>query len=244
MRSLDVRDFEQYLFASGLAASPDGRMCAYVVSRADLTKNSYESCLWLYDRERGENRRLTCEGRESAPVWLDQNTILYATSEGCKAGESVFRAVYADGGESWEYMRIPMETTWLAPLDGGKFALLAKYRMHCAQDPSWTDGGLHGAEYIVADELPFRQDGLGITNGMRFRAYVYDPGLQRLTPICDETQFVEFISAKGSRVVYSARHFEKHDPYQFKGNIAVYDANDGSVREYVDEDTYLSLIHI
>ena len=238
MRRLDVRDFERYQFPSGLAASPDGNMCAYVVAKANIAQNCYESDIWLYDRKSGENRRLTSGGRESAPVWLDQNTLLYATSEGRGAGESVFRAVCVDGGESWEYMRIPMEVTWLAPLNAGKFALLAKYHMHCAQDPSWTDGGLHGAEYIVADELPFRQDGLGITNGMRFRAYVYDPGVQSLTPISDETQFVEFIGAKDNRVVYSARHFEKHAPYQFKGNIAVYNADAGSLREYVDEDTY------
>ena len=183
MRRLDVRDLRDISFLRALPLSPDGNECALMwLRKRILRKNSpmIAAHLALRPEKRGRNARL-------APVWLDQNTLLYATSEGRGAGESVFRAVCVDGGESWEYMRIPMEVTWPCASECWKVCSAGEVSLHCAQDPSWTDGGLHGAEYIVADELPFRQDGLGITNGMRFRAYVYDPGVQSLTPISDET---------------------------------------------------------
>ena len=48
---------------------------------------------------------------------------------------------------------------------------------------------------------------------------------------------MEFIGAKDNRVVYSARHFEKHAPYQCRAILLLH-ADAGSLREYVDEDTY------
>ena len=70
-------------------------------------------------------------------------------------------------------------------------------------------------DYIIADELPFRQDGMGITNGMRYRVFVYDRKEDTLNAVSDKWQNVESINAKMGRSSSAREDFKKRNPICF-----------------------------
>lgn len=239
MKKLDIQDFINYRFPFELCASPDKRRCAFTVSRPNLEKNRYDYTLYLFDRETRGVTQLTHMGAERGIVWLDDSTLLFNSvrDEEFKkkqdSGESlsIYYAINLFGGEAYEYMQIPMDVVWMRPIGKDRFAVLAKYWMEERTKQQKED-------YIVADELPFRQDGMGITNGMRFRVYVFDRLSSALTPVSEPERNVEFINVEGSCIIYSGRRFYKNSAYEFTGGIAVYDADTGVNTEYVQDDIY------
>ena len=64
LRPVEHADFLKFFFPARPAFSPDGSSIAYLVSRANLEKDGYDTNLWLYDLRRSENRQLTFSGKE------------------------------------------------------------------------------------------------------------------------------------------------------------------------------------
>ena len=75
MRELQLDEFRNYRFLSGVEYAPGGKAAAFVVSQADMDENAYESSIYLY--ENGEIRRLTGQGKESGYTWLDSHRLLF-----------------------------------------------------------------------------------------------------------------------------------------------------------------------
>ena len=94
------------------------------------------------------------------------------------------------------------------------------------------------SDYTVADELPFRQDGMGITNGMRFRCFVYDCASNTLVPVTDEYQNIESIDAVDGKIILSARRFRKNEAYLFYGDVEVYDCETDKLDVLMDDHTF------
>lgn len=255
MRRLTIEDLLNYKYLSALVASPDKKKCAFIVSQCNEKKNCYDSSVYVFDRQTRRTSRYTTGGAEKNVLWLDNTTLLFQTmrneelAKKIEAGESwsVFYALSFAGGEAQEYMRIPRIVTWLRPLGCDRFALLADFNLY-EDDPMDHDGeerekalkarAERDVSYIVADEMPFRKDGRGITSGRRSRLYVFDRTTQKLWPVSGPEQQVEFVRAEGSRIIYSAKRFTKDKPYIFLSNIAIYDADTGLNREYVDDMRY------
>ena len=194
-RRLEIEDLLRYRFLSSLKASENKKHCVFNVHQANLEKNGYDSDLYLYDAQTEGIRRLTDSGSAGSAIWLDQSHVLFASKEdlGAEPGKPVteYFVMDIDSGESQFYMRIPAEVNWISDLGGGKFACLAKSYIpdeggpepKTAEKETWYH---EERDYIIADELPFRQDGMGITNGMRYRVFVYDRKEDTLNAVSDK----------------------------------------------------------
>ena len=75
MKPIELKDFLNYRFLSGLRYAPEGGRAAFAVSVANEESNSYDSCLWLY--ENGSLRQLTSLGREKTFWWLDSHRLIF-----------------------------------------------------------------------------------------------------------------------------------------------------------------------
>ena len=246
-RRLEIEDLLRYRFLSSLKASADKKQCVFNVHQANLEKNGYDSDLYLYDAQTEGIRRLTDSGSAGSAIWLDQSHVLFASKEdlGAEPGKPVteYFVMDIDSGESQFYMRIPAEVNWISDLGGGKFACLAKSYIpdeggpepKTAEKETWYH---EERDYIIADELPFRQDGMGITNGMRYRVFVYDRKEDTLNAVSDKWQNVESINAKDGKIIFSARRFQKTEPYLFYGDVEVYDSSTGVLDVLMDDHTY------
>ena len=72
-------DLYQFRFLSEASLSPAGAWAAYVVNRADKEDNGYHSSVWAVNTETGENRLLAERGEAKSPVWLTDETLLFAS---------------------------------------------------------------------------------------------------------------------------------------------------------------------
>lgn len=77
MEQLQLKDFLNYRFLSGVRYAPGGKRAAFVVANCNEEENSYESRLWMYD---GQLRQLTDLGKEGQYVWEDETHILFPRS--------------------------------------------------------------------------------------------------------------------------------------------------------------------
>lgn len=255
MRTVQLQDFLKYTFLSGLCASPNEEMCAFVTSNCDLEKNGYTSRIQLLDVDSGNVRALTAGGEETSPVWLDDDTLLY-TAPGDEAlrarvalGEpwTVYYAVDVRTGESREYMRIPKTVHSLLPVDKNTFAVIADHSLD-EPDPHTIPAAERDAylaarkerleSYAIADEMPFRHNAIGFHNGIRSGLYIFRRDSGALHLVTEETRNVDFYDVQGRRVVFSARAFRKEEYKRFMGGLCVLDVDTLKVTEYVAEEPY------
>ena len=64
MRTIDIKDFMNYHYPTGLVTAPDGKHGAFAVVNINESGNSYDSCLWIMDMESGDYRKLTSGGKK------------------------------------------------------------------------------------------------------------------------------------------------------------------------------------
>ena len=110
MNRIELKDFLNYKFLSGIELSPDGNNIAFVAHQCDENNNSYQSNIHIYNRKSGTSYQLTGIGDEQKFVWIDNETILFpairdnSLRERVKAGEpwTCYYAIKINGGEAQE----------------------------------------------------------------------------------------------------------------------------------------------
>ena len=84
MKKIDIRDFMNYHYPTGLTAAPDGKHGVFAVVDVNEKENCYDSCLWTMDLSDGSVRKLTSGRKERNFSWIDGKTLLFA---GCREKE-------------------------------------------------------------------------------------------------------------------------------------------------------------
>ena len=113
-------DLFQFRFVSEVSFSPDGQWASYVVNQADREENRYHSGIWAVNMETKENKLLAARGEAKAPVWLDEETLLFASGRDMDKEEAKKRTEYyrlsLTGGEAVKAMSIPVKVEKLRKL--------------------------------------------------------------------------------------------------------------------------------
>ena len=81
MKKIDIRDFMNYHYPTGLTAAPDGKHGVFAVVDVNEKENCYDSCLWTMDLFDGSVRKLTSGRKERNFSWIDGETLLFAGRE-------------------------------------------------------------------------------------------------------------------------------------------------------------------
>lgn len=255
MKALEIEDLLQYKFLASLKASPDKSKCAFVVSQCCKDSNDYSSCIYLLDLKTEAIRQMSSAGKEKSLFWLDNTTILFPgmRDEQLKArvalGEpwTCYYALSLNGGEAVEYMRIPKHVTEIQPIDRDRFAIVADldldnpdpHSIPSAQRDEYLRKHKERLEsYLVADELPFRHNGIGFHNGIRSALFIYDRRTGESKQITENEQNVDFFSVSGNRIIFSPKTFTKEEPKIFQGGMSIYDIETGVLHPYVPESPY------
>ena len=181
MKPVEASDILQYRFLSGLRWAPGGERAAFVVTTANEEENSYEARLWLY--EGGRLRQLTDLGEERGFVWLDEHRLLFSAVRSAREkkrrdAREEFTPYYVldlRGGEALPFVTLPFAARELLVLDERHLAVRARVdkrrpTLYAADDKEREQFAREREEdkdYEVFDELPFWQNGAGVTNGQR-----------------------------------------------------------------------------
>src|SRR5574344_2093742 len=99
MKKIALDDFAKYSYLSNPTFSPNGKNFAFVLSGADLAKNSYHH--YIYVLKNKKPVQLTTAGKESSFVFLDDETILFPSDrdEEKKGGTKLY-SISLLGGEA------------------------------------------------------------------------------------------------------------------------------------------------
>lgn len=134
-KSITCESFLDYQFVSDPRISPDGKHTAFIVKKADIKANTYQSSLYLFSHETNETKQMTSLGSVNSFIWEDNQTILFASvrsdkvKEAIKSGEEImsFHTLDITGGEAKESFILPVKGTSLIPVGGDNYAVIASF---------------------------------------------------------------------------------------------------------------------
>lgn len=224
MENLNLKDFLEYSYLSGIETSPDEKNIGFVVHKGDYEENNYKSNIWVINKETKKYFRLTGIGEEKSFLWLNETEILFPSMRDKKLKAKIeegekwtcYYSISINGGEAQEYMRIPLNVTSIKKIDEENFLLTAQFDNYGINLNELTGEERAQAvkkikedkDYEILDEIPFWSNGGGFTNKKRNRLYIYNRSTKELTPIIDRISDVNYYSYKDGVVLYVINRYK------------------------------------
>ena len=253
MENLKLKSFLEYKFLSNLDFNTKGNILAFTVTESDFDKNTYKNFIYTLDIENKNIKKLTHSGKEKNSLWLNENIILFSGARDEKINSKVklgetWTLYYAldikNGGEAYEYMRIPMEVTGIKIVDENNFFLTATYDHNSLDLNNLTGDEREKAiatieenkDYEVLDEIPFWNNGVGFVNKKRNRLYHFDRTNNKLTPISDEYSNIELFNVRDNKVIFIARTYT--DKLPLTASLWTYDLISNNLENIISDNLY------
>jgi dipeptidyl aminopeptidase/acylaminoacyl peptidase len=224
MENLNLKDFLEYSYLSGIETSPDEKNIGFVVHKGDYEENNYKSNIWVINKETKKYFRLTGIGEEKSFLWLNETEILFPSMRDKKLKAKIeegekwtcYYSISINGGEAQEYMRIPLNVTSIKKIDEENFLLTAQFDNYGINLNELTGEERAQAikkikedkDYEILDEIPFWSNGGGFTNKKRNRLYTYNRSTKELTPITDRISDVNYYSYKDGVILYVINRYK------------------------------------
>ncbi len=255
MEKINLTDFYNYRYLSRLTRSPKSSSLALTVTQCDEKTNAYKNSIYL--TRNGEFKKLTGLDKESSFIFLDDETLLFATmrdqADIKKSQEGYlltsFYRLSLNGGEAIKAFTLPLKVTGYSKLSDTKLAIRASVDVEYADYYTYDDdkkkamiqAKKDNADYEVIDEIPWWSNGGGFTNKVRSRLFIYDMEKDELTPI------TEPLFNLGTMCVCDVRHkiaftgSSYENKPSFKGYLYLYDMESGEVKTLVDGSTFRNI---
>ncbi len=192
MSSIQLRDFLNYRFLSGLKVSPDGKKAALVVTQCDEENNSYLHNIWLWTE--GSCRALTDSGKCDTFLWEDDSHLLLPTMV---KGETCWKRLHIDDCFMEDAFTLPFFVKSMQRLDADRWFFTAR-------DKRIPDKGCS-----VVEGLPVRFNGLGYTSSAINSLYLYDSKSGHLKKVSPEGFMVTHAAKYRDGIVYSGAQKER-----------------------------------
>ena len=252
MKPILLEDITTYKFLSGLSYSPDGNNIALIESKAELKENGYRRYIYTADSATMKFKKLTDGGAEGSFFWLNNDTIVFPRvkekedKEALANGEelSIFYAININGGEANELFRLPLKVMSVTPIDNENLVLMVKHDLARPEleglkpDERKKVLGQYMQDlkdFTVADELPWRFNGMGITNKLRNVVYTYNlrtKALVRVTDKAFQTSAVKLTQDKKALVI-TGNNFNKLN-YIRRDGMYLYDLETKEMKTLIE----------
>ncbi len=208
MKQIQLNDFLNYHFLSNAAASEEGDFCVFTLSQCDEENNSYTSNLYLY--KDSITKELTSSGKDSNPLILNQDTILFKSTRDAKVQEKVkngeelscFYTISIHGGEAQKAFELPLFVSRIEKLNENEFILSASYDKDYSvfsredQKAELLKSKKENTDYEVFTKIPFCHNGAGYAKNTVQRLYHYHSNTNELTALTDEHSIVSSFQIK------------------------------------------------
>lgn len=224
---IQIKDFLNYKYISGLEFSGDKKNLGFMVHQANLEENRYISHIWVYNQKSKAYKQLTNGGKETIFKWFDNQTIIYPAQNSNSHETSLYK-LNIDNQTAVEYCSIPLRFNNFEPVSDNRIVMTAEYAV--------DDSSMNQSEFQVIDEIPFWSDGKGYTNKKRNRLYVYDKSTNQLTAITEELTNVNFFSVRDDVVTYVGKTYS--DRNNLVPGIYQFDLSTNTTTEILAEDLY------
>ena len=223
METIRLDEFLNYHFLSNLQLSPNAHKAAFVVSKSNEDRDGYAAGIWTVDLQTKACRPLTAGKDERSFLWMDDETILFASKRNSKKEEvdSTYTDYYSIslcGGEAQKKMTVPAAVSAIKKLGKGKYLVCADYDNHLPENFMEMDRAARAKvladrkkekDYEMFTELPFWRNGGGITDKHRDRLYLFDSCDGSMKPLTGPLYLLEgySLSKDCNKLVYFGSEF-------------------------------------
>ena len=234
MKSVEINDLLSYHFYGNLKAK-DG-VKVFVDATSAEKDNAYEYTLKCIKDDQVYD--LTSFGKESSYYIENENSILFCGNRKNMENSTSLYRLALNGGEAKEIARFDKPGfTVLGYLNAATLVLQVKEKL--VEEES---------DYEVFDEIPFYNNGQGITNKHRTHLYVYDLNTKELKNITSDTFDVSSAKIHNGAIYFTGQDWtrkQKLDEGMFKydGEIStVVESGKASIHgyEFVNDQLILS----
>ena len=225
MEPIRLDEFINFRFLSNLQLSPNAAKAAFVVSKSNEDKDGYVGGIWTVDLQTKECRQLTAGKDERSYLWMDDDTILFASKRDSKKKETDnsytdFFEISLHGGEAVKKMTVPAPVHAIKQISKGTYLVEAEYDNNLPEDfftmsreerEKLFASRTKEKDYEVFDELPFWRNGAGVTNKKRGRLYIYRAQSGKMEPLTGPMYQLESfdLSSDGRKLVYCGSEFNE-----------------------------------
>lgn len=203
MENIKLDDFVNFSFISGLEYSPDGKHAGFVVHKANLDDNDYDSNIWVYQADSDSCRQLTALNKERSFIWLSDNEHIAFVGmrdpkdkERKEKGEDVTTVykINIHGGEAQKFFQVPLMVKQIKQIDDDNLLLFVNYNANKQELSDMDDKEKaevlkqrqEEKDYEVLEEIPYWSNGTGFTSGNRTRLYLYNLKDNKWRPLTGE----------------------------------------------------------
>ena len=187
MKALQLKDFLNYKFLSQVKMSPNGEVCAFVVTTCDEENNAYKQNIHLL--KNGNCIQLTQSDKDCGVMFLDDDTILFRSNRNASKDEvkTSFYTMSLLGGEAKHYFDIPLVVKKIEMLNDKEFVLLVCYDNDFSyvgrenQKDELLKAKKESVDYEVFTKIPFCHNGGGYAKNTSSRLYKYHVETKELT---------------------------------------------------------------
>lgn len=218
--------------------SHDGRLIAFVITKLNGTKDTYQTNIWLADAATGRTWQLTRGDSDDDPQWSPTDSAI-AFSSGRSEKSQIFR-IAMSGGEAERLTNLPngaASPQWSH--DGTRILFQSGERTPAANAPiDWKLAGFtpsdaqRKTDVRTIDVLHFRLNGAGETYRRHRHIWVMRADGSNAKALTSGTQWSEGepVWAPDDRTIAfsSTRYF---DPYLFASDIFVIPSGGGAMRK-------------
>ncbi len=245
-------DLFQFRFVSEVSLSPDGQWAVCVVNQADREDNCYHSSIWAVSQETGESRMLAARGEARSPLWLDGETLLFASQRDMDKEEADHKTEYyrisLNGGEAVKAMTVPVKAEKIRKL-GDKWLVMASAdeneedrkaedckKQESGEPETWE--AREGEDYYIYEELPFWFNGKGIRSRKRSALFVFDGKTEKMTRLTQKyLEVVSFdLSPDGKKIVWCGPVYDSVKPRTC--GLYLWDEETGETRQLAKDGLY------
>ena len=245
-------------FLSEAKLSADGKHAAFVVTRGCSAANKYRNYIWIYNFESDSLFKLTASGEDRNIEWLDNDHLIFPASRDEKEKEKLkkgfpvtfYYSISIKGGEAEKKFEVPAKVLKLKPICGDKYVVLAGFDNNmedlnqmedCRKEKYLKELQEADSAYKIFDEIPFWQNGLGVTNKKRRRLYMFDAVGGSLKPISAPLMNIADWAVEGSKLVFAGVEFDSMMVQ--KSKLFTYDLKtEELVQTCLDKDYSIGLV--
>lgn len=241
MKKITIDSLMDIRFMSQPKFSPNGSYIAYVTSKQNKEKNTYESFIHILKPYKNWEKQLTFTGKESSYIWEDDHTLLFASerSEEDKAKKAeektCFYRLDVEGGEAQKAMTFDKTVTDILKCGKG-YLLTVREDLNRLSSDVASDIREEELDYHVVEEIPFWANGHGYVSRLRSALYLFDPEANSLKKITPTFFDVESVDVNDTSILYTGVCYQDVRPEY--GQACLYDLESGETKALLPENTY------
>ena len=218
--------FQSFTSISNIELNNSGELIALTATKPDIDGNIYRSRVNVVESETGELVFSTDEGRESTPVWVDDESLIYISYSNSDKDKKLKLVYWRRPSVRETLIELNKPVLGFRCVRNGLILALLRDPVD-DQDP----------DYVYSDKIPIWFDAVGFVAGYRNRLYLIDHRSGYMEPLTSkDVNVVAFDYEPDRGIAALALSDDPERPYLAK--IAVMDLDSGAIDYLANGESY------